>query len=84
MENRMARVELKAEQSVEDAVGLRPGERFERISSRTTGFLGCDDITEYKILDGLGNRIGTAVLTEHTDVKAPHHESRSVEYHRSS
>lgn len=78
------RVEMKAEQTVEDAVGLRPGERLERLSNRTTGFMGCDDITEYAILDGKGNSIGTAVLTEHTAVKAPHHESRSVVYHRIS
>ena len=57
------RVEMKAEQTVEDAVGLRPGERLERLSNRTTGFMGCDDITEYAILDGKGNPNGTAVLT---------------------
>lgn len=78
----MTRVAMKAAQSVEDAIGLGTGERLERSSSRTTGFMGCDDITEYVIVDGSGNRVGTAVLTEHTDVKAPHHESRSVEYDR--
>ncbi|MBZ2207126.1 hypothetical protein [Massilia soli] len=72
------RVEMKAEQTVEDAVGLRPGELLERLSNRTTGFMGCDDITEYAILDGKGNQNGTAVLTEHTDVKAPHHSTTAA------
>jgi hypothetical protein len=74
----MTRVDLRAEQSIEDGIGLRPGERLEETGSRSAGFMACDDITEYIIRDGQGHQVGTATLTEHTDVKAPHHESRFV------
>jgi len=78
----MPRIALKSEQSVEEGMGLRPGERLERIESRSSGYMACDDITEYVVRDGKGHQIGTATLTEHTDVKAPHQESRFVVFHR--
>jgi hypothetical protein len=71
-----------AEKTLQEEAGLHEGERLERLASRTTGYMGCDDVTEYTILNEDGKSVGTVRVTEHTNVKPPFHESRTVVPHR--
>jgi hypothetical protein len=72
-----------ATRSLEEEVGLREGECLKRLLSRTAGYMECDDITEYSILDAFGNQVGRVAETEHTDIKAPFAQSRKVDIYRS-
>ncbi|MEZ8316804.1 hypothetical protein [Vibrio splendidus] len=50
-------------------IKLNDGEVLKRISSRTKGFMGETDITDYQIIDSDGNTVGTVVYTDHTAVR---------------
>lgn len=48
---------------------LNIGEEIKRTSSRTKGFMGETDITEYQIVNQAGEVVGTVTHTDHTAVR---------------
>lgn len=54
---------------LKDKVKLNPGEELKLDSSRTTGFMGEEDIDEYSVVDPEGNIVGRVTYTNHMAVK---------------
>ncbi|MEK0269873.1 hypothetical protein WM008_09430 [Vibrio vulnificus] len=50
-------------------IKLSNGEMLKRISSRTKGFMGETDITDYQIIGSEGNVVGSVVYTDHTAIR---------------
>lgn len=55
--------------SISEKLTLGPGESLRRDGSRSKGFMGETDITNYSSLDASGNVVGTVEHSEHTAVK---------------
>lgn len=51
------------EKGLEEESKLRDGEVLNQLSTRGAGYMQCEDITEYEILDAKGNRIERMTLT---------------------
>lgn len=52
-----------------DKLKISEGDTLKFESSRSKGFMGETDVTDYTILDSSGNVVGTVEYTEHTAVR---------------
>lgn len=54
---------------MQEKLKLAYGETVAFVSSRSRGFAGEEDISDYNVLDADGKVVGTVVFTEHTAVR---------------
>lgn len=54
---------------MQEKLKLNPGDTLRFDSSRSTGFMGETDISNYSVLDASGNVVGSVEHTEHMAVK---------------
>jgi hypothetical protein len=55
--------------SISEKLGLGQGESLRMDGTRTKGFMGETDVTNYSVLDASGNVVGIIEHAEHTAVK---------------